>query len=513
MGADVVADDILFPGVAIRVDLVTGDLAVGGGTRKACIIACKTSSGTATADTVYEGLRGPEVIATYGGNGSLGHLAAKTLFKEHQSAQVDFVAVAAPSGGGAAAASQTVTFDDTTPVTVAQTVVLNIMGRDITLIWAAGETDVDFATRFVAEVNGQAADLFVTAANGGGTLAVMTLTAKHNGTHGNDVLISYTMTGGTGGSVTLGGSALAAGAGTMDIVAALDAIKSTEYDLILVCCSNADAIAASTTGVVGKVKTHINTYNVGFNTLLQQAVFGVTGSLSSAKVGPATHNFGYFEYVFCRSGRSLPCEWGGAEVGARLREEKLDVGVNRSNRQDMPYRATLYGPANLTTGKLTSDEEEEALQAGLSPIRYTISAVPLISIPRTTYWKDAYSNIDLRLVYVSQPTTIIAVAKDLRRYLPERFPGAKIVDTLALGEDDLPPNVVEIAGIKAVTIARLREWVKAGALDGVKVDATVKDGTLSVERDSTNDSKVNFKLPLKPVPPLTIYDINVMGVN
>lgn len=512
MGANVVASNILYPGVALRVDFVTTDLALGNATRRACVIAAKTSSGTATANAVNSRVRGPERFAELGGNGSLGHLAAKAIFKENPSANVDFIGVAAPSGGGTAAAAQTVTFDDTTPVTVAQEVTLTIMGRAITLTWAAGESDVDFATRFVTEINGRADDLFVTAANGAGTLAVMTLTAKHTGTVGNDVLISYTMTGGTGGGVTLGGAALANGAGVLDFDAALAAIATTEYDLILICCSNADVIVASTTGVVGKLKTHMQAYVSGFNALLQQAVFGVTDTLSNAKVGPATHNYGLFEYVFCRSGQSLPCEWAGAEVGARLREEKVDVNVNRANREDMPYKATLYGPANLTTGALDYDDEEEALECGLSPVRFDVSGTPRISVPRTTYWKDTYGNDDRRLVYVSQPTTLIAIAKDLRSYLPQRFPGAKITPDTTQGDDDAPPNVVTIGDVKAVVVERMYDHIRAGNIVKSAFEAALADGTFDVSIDDSNDSKVNLKIPAKVVPPLTIFDINVMGV-
>jgi phage tail sheath gpL-like len=498
MGANVVASNILYPGVAVRVDLVTSDLAIGGATRKACILAAKTTAGTATVNTVYPGLRGPERFAELGGNGALGHLQAKALFKEHPAAKVDFIAVSAPSG---TQAEEDITFDDTTPVTVAQTVTVNIMGRDFTLVWAAGETDTAFAARFVTEINGRADDHFVIATS---ALGVLTIKAKHNGTVGNDILISVSMSGGTGGSATAGAAALSAGTGVLDFDTALAAINTTEYDLILLCCGNTDAIAASTTGVVGKLKTHMETYISGFNALLQQAIIGVTGTLNSAKVGPATHNYGLFEYVFCRSGRSLPCEWAGAEAGARLREEQIDVNVNRTNRQDMPYKAVLYGPADLTTGALSFVDENDALESGLSPVRFNTVGTPLISIPRTTYWKDVYANEDRRLVYVSQPTTLIAIARDLRNYLPTRFPGCKITPDQTEGQDDIPPNVVTIGDVKAVIIARLLEFVALGAIVRSRLEEAIADGTFFVEIDA--------KIPAKVVPGISIFDINVMGV-
>jgi len=511
MADGVIADDILVPGVGIRIDFVTSEATTVGQKRRICIIAVKTSSGTATANAVNLRVLGHEAVATLGGNGSLGHLCAKAIFKEHPTARVDFIAVAAPAG---VAASQTVTFDDTTPVTVTKTVELDVMGRTFSLDWLPGETDTAFATRYVDVINGADGDLFVSAANGGGTLAVMTISAKHTGTVGNDVLLAVREIGGTGGAVTLGGAALASGTGTMDATSALAAIATTQYDLIVECGGNADAISSSSTGLVAKLKTHMQNHISGFGALLQQAIVGVTASLSSAKVGPATHNYELFEYVFSRSGQSLPCEWAGAEAGARSREEQIDPNVNRSNRTDMPYLATLYGPADLTTGRLTVTEEQDALVSGLSPMRYLDSGVPFISIPRTTYWQDAFSNEDRRLIYVSQVTTLIEMGKDLRAFLPARYPGAKITPDQSQGDDDAPANVVEVGDVRAAVVDRIKNvYVARGWVVKSEVDKTLADGTMSFELDSGNESKVNIVLPFKPIPPLTQFDLILKGVS
>lgn len=510
--ANVIASDVLVPGVGIRIDFVTSEPTTVGLKRRICIIAPKRSTGTAVADAVNLRVLGHEAVAGLGGNGSLGHLCAKAVFTEHPTARVDYIGVAEPGAG--VAASQTVTFDDTTPVTVTKTVELDIMGRTFSLDWLPAETDIAFATRFVTEVNGADGDLFASAANGGGTLAVMTLTAKNKGTQGNDVALAVREIGGTGGTVTLGGAALASGAGTMVITAALAAIATTQYDLILICGGNADAIAASTTGLVGLLKTHMQAHISGFGALLQQAIFGCTSALASAKVGPATHNYGLFEYPSARSAQSLPCEWAGAEAGARSREEEIDPNVNRSNRADMPYLATLYGPANLTTGRLTFAEEQDALVSGLSPMRYSDSGVPYISIPRTTYWQDAFSNEDRRLVYVSQTTTLIEMGKDLRSFLPARFPNSKITPDQIQGDDDAPANVVEVGDVRAAVVDRIKQiYVTRGWIVKSEVDAALANGTMSFEIDPTNSSKLNIVLPFTPIPPLTQFDLILKGMN
>jgi hypothetical protein len=88
---------------------------------------------------------------------------------------IRYEAVDAPSGNAAAG---TITFDDSTPVTVDQVVTATICGRTILSDWFAGETDIEAATRLVSKINAATKRVPVTAANGGGTLAVVTLTAK-----------------------------------------------------------------------------------------------------------------------------------------------------------------------------------------------------------------------------------------------------------------------------------------------------------------------------------------------
>jgi phage tail sheath gpL-like len=511
MAGPVVSGSTLTPGFYMRVDLVAGDAAIGSAPRRACVIAVRGSSGTAVANEVNSAVAGADAVSGLVGAGTPGHLACKALFAENRRALVDFIAVAEPSGGGTAKASGTITLDDTSPVTSTRTITVYICGRKVISYWLAAQLDVDAATVLVAEINKLDADLPVVASNGGGTLAVVTLTAKVKGTWGNDVIFSVSMSGGAGGTLAASGTNLTSGVGEIDIATALSNIASTKYHLILLCTSNTDADAASSSSGPAKLKAHIALYNNGLNAKLQQGIVGITGSLSSAKTGTAYINAGFMQHVFFRAARSLGCEFGGAETGARLREESIDVNVNRTNRRDMPYLVVLYAPANITADALTDSELEDALQSGLSAGVYTDTGVCFLSIPRTTYWKDTAGNPDHRLVFVSQTTSLYAVADDLAAYLPFRFPDSKLTPDQADGDEDLPPKVVEESTIARVVIARVSQWSQRGVVDAAKFSKAIKDRTFFVKVDAVNPTKCNIQLPLSIIPPLTIWDVNVLG--
>ena len=498
-----VSPSVRTPGLALLINLLATVASPGTAPLRACILAPKGSAGTITPDTqLVEGLGGEGNAATFLGAGTHGHLAAKALYAEYPLAQVDLAAPVAAAGDTATA---NVVFDDATPVTKAQTVDVEIAGRIVEIVWQVGETKTQAGDKLVAAVGKLSWDLPVTAANASGTVAV---TSKLPGTCGNDILIAVTVKDGAGGSVAIGGGATALSGGTTEpsFVNVLSLISGKEYDLILLVSSNADAVAASSTSGPGRVKTHVETHRTGFAARLQQAVVGVTGTLSAAKAGSAQHDYGYLEYVFCQAGRSLPCEFAGAEVGARLREEQADPNVNRMRSA---YAATLYGARDLVADALTDAELEDALQSGLAAVDYDATGATLMVRPVTTYFKDGSGNADDRILDVGRPTALIAVAKDLRTALPQQFPKAKLIPDLVPGDDDPPEGVIEERDVKAFVLSRLRFWVKRGVVRQDKLDAAIANGSLIVRVNPSDPHQCDLVLPLAIVPALAKFSLVV----
>lgn len=501
-----IAPSVRSAGLALQVKLLATASNPGTAALRALVMAPKSSAGSITANTqLVQGIAGADDAATYFGPGTQGHLACKAIFAEYSLARVDIVAPAEASGN---AATATVTFDDSSAVTSAQTVTLTIAGREFQIVWAAGATDVAAATLLVTAINAGTADCPVSAANGGGTLAVVTLTAKTKGLWGNDILLSLTVEDGAGGSVTLSGNMGSVVAGTTEptFATALSLVSGIEYDFILSCVSNTDAAEASATSNPGRVKTHIDGLDSGLAAKLQQQIVGVTGTTTGAKTGAAQHLHGPTEYVFCQSAQSLPCELGGAELGRRLRMEAIDPAVNSIHTA---YQATLYGAADTVADALTATELEDLLQSGVAPVVYDSTGALLISRPVTTYWKDSNGAADDRILDISQVSGAYAVAKDLRTAIPQEFRGKKLSADLAPGDDDPPPDVVQVRDVKIFVISRLRYWQSRGVVRGDKLTEAIANGTLLVRVNPSDSAQCDIVVPISIFRPLAKFSLVV----
>jgi len=497
------------PGVAVLIDFLAEATSAGSASLRGLIIAPKASTGSITSDTeIVQGLAGAAGASTYLGAGSPGHLAAKALFRELPLANIDLIS---PTPSTGAFATGTFTFDDSqgssTDITAARTVTATIAGREISIQWLVGETREQAATKLVTAISAASDDLPVSAANAGGTSAVCTITSKVKGTWGNDILTYVDVSGGTGGSVVAGAAAMASGAGEMDITTALTKIINTEYDFILLVTSNADAVSASTSNP-SRLKSYLDTYGEGQPALLQQGIYACTSTLSGLKAATAVINYGRTQVLLARTCQSLPCEWAAAEMGARMRERAKYAVKNRIH---MVYRATLYGPRDHVTSDLSAVEIEDALQHGITPITFNSTFVPWPERPITTYWKDTSAAPDDRILDVTRVDGMFTVAKDLRSTIPAQFQGKSLSPDLPTGDDQLPPDVVEIGTVRAFVVARCRLWQGRGVLRKDKLDEAIgtrdEPGELQVVINETDATQVDMLIPLATIPPLAKFSM------
>lgn len=489
------------PGFALVVNLLGGLPSSAIAAPRALIMAPKSSAGSITADTqLVRGVSGPDEVRTLLGPGTMGHLCAQQLFKAHPLAKVDVIA---PGAGGGTAASGTIALAGT--VTTDMTIRFWIKGYQIDLPWLVGTSATDAGEALEALINAATNYLPVSANNSSGT---NTLTAKVAGPAGNDVTLYYETLEGAGGTVTLSGANLTAGATEPSFATALGNIVSWEYDFIIPCVSNADAQSASSTSNPGRVKTHIDTYDSGLDAKLQQAIVGVTGSLSSAITGCVGRNFGPMQYAFCMAGKSLGCEFAGWEAGRRMRAEEIDPAVNRIGDAEMIDG--LFGAHDLVADKPTAAEVEQALSNGLSIFNYDAQGDLYLVVPITTYSQDSSGNADSRLFYVSKVSGAFAFAKALRRRLPIEYAGAKISEDLG-ADDEPPPNgVVQVREVKASVVEVGRDFVRKGVLNKAKFEAAVTSGDLMVRINPDNDSQVDIAVPADIVSPLARFSTVVL---
>jgi phage tail sheath gpL-like len=496
------------PGVGVLINLRTGASSAAGGEIRYLLLGVKnTANGTGTIETLYEDVANADEVGTRAGVGGLTHLAAQRLFEENPTASVDLILMDAPSGNAAAG---TITFDDSTPVTVDQVVTATICGRTILSDWFAGETDIEAATRLVSKINAATKRVPVTAANGGGTLAVVTLTAKSKGKWGLDVSYDCELSDGTGGAVTTAAANLTGGTTEPDAQNSLDLVLAREYRLIVPCLSNADLATATTASNMGLIKAHISGNNSGIGALLQTAHTGCTDSTTNAKAMSNQHGFEYFSHHLCRGGQSLPAEWGAAIAGMYGREIRSDAN-HPFVLAEFKDSTEIYGSADINGDQLTAAEIEDLLTSGVAYIDYTAQRRPRLARPITTYFEDSDGTGDDRVLDVSKVFGMIAVGSDLRVQVQREFRGKKLLPALPSGRTPIPPNIVEEKDAKAFILARLRsQWVGAGVVNGVKLDEVVEDESLIVRVNPTDETQLDVFLPLRIIPPLVKTSITLV---
>lgn len=490
------------PGVGIKINLRSGPSSAAGGEIRILLMAAKNATGgTATVDTVlYQDVVDANEVAGLAGVGGMAHLAAARLFEEHPTATLDCVFMAAASGNTATGA---ITFDDGTPVTAAQTVIVNICGRIFSVVWEVGESDVDVATKLVSKIGQLTRSLPVTASNGGGTLAAVTITFKQKGKAGLDVRYGATLADGTGGDVTPNDlTNMTGGTTEPDNTAALLVLPTHEYRIILPCLSNADVATASATSNMGRLKAYMAANDSGIGALLQTAHTFCTDSTAHAKAMTGQHDWEYFSHHLARGGLSLPCEWAGATCGLYAREIKLDP-AHSFIEAEFKESTTLYGSPNLNSDALSEAEEEDLLNNGASYIGYTAQRRPRLARPISTYFEDSDGNPDDRVLDFSKTFAMCAVGDDLRVLCQRTFKGKKLMKTLPSGRTPIPPNVVGEEDAKGIIIGRIRsKWVTDGVIRGDKLDEVIADGSLVIQVDPTDEMQLDAFLPLRVVPPL-----------
>lgn len=493
-----VAASVRSPGFYLLVNLLAGTTSLGAAPLRGCIMGVIGAGGDLTADTeLRQAIAGPDAAGTAFLPGMPGHLAAKRCFEEHPLALVDIIGVAPPAG---VAAAGTFTFLlGTPPVTTAVIFDFLIAGRPKEISWNPGESLTTVAAKVAAYYTSITADLpcLVTS-----SLGVVNVVCKEEGTYGNDIEISVTRRSGglpADATCSASGARLTGGTLTSDISTALGTIAGQEYDFILcVVGGNTDTNTAGSTSCPSRVATHIETYQTGADAKLQQAIFGVTGTLANAKTGTAYQNDVNLQHILGRGYLSLPCEVGGAELGRRLRMEADDPTVNANGTA---YKAQLYPPANLVTGALTAIEREDALQSGVTTIVHNTSGVPLVDRPITTHFKDDAGNADDRCIDVSVPSGTYRFAKRLRVTIPQEFRGAKLSRNLVEGDDPLPPGTVEVREIQQFVIGEARAFVALGWFDQTFINAAIANDEFVARVNPSDARQCDLVIPTRTSAP------------
>jgi len=488
-----VAPSILTPGLYLVVNLVAGVPNPGIGTLRILIVAPKNSTGNLTVDAEIRTGTGAAGAATAWGTGSLGHLIAKQIYNKYPAAQVDF---AAPTAG-AGQATLNVTASGV-PV-IGTSIELNIAGRVFEVVWNAAETAATWATRAIAEVNSRTDDLPVVAASGGA--GILTLNAKGTGRWGNDTKIRARLTATQNGTEAVDTGTvtpLAGGTTDPDMTTIAGLAIGQEYHYIVLGLSNVDAVLATTSSNAYRVKTIVAANNTGLNAKLQQIIYWSTTTLAAAKAAAIFRNSQFTQHGVTENAMSLPGERAGREAGGRLATVVLDPSGNRIGE----LVDGIYGSIDPIADRPTLAESEDMIGNGVTLDSYDPVGRLYLVRPITTYSIDSVGGVDRRLLDIQNVDATYIIARDLRGTLPLEFAQAKVMRDVPPGEEPPPVGVTEERDIKGFVISRMRFWQARGQVQGAQLDASILDGTLSVNVDDTDPTQVNIFVPMKIIQPL-----------
>lgn len=509
----------LIPGIFLFTLYGGGSAAVGNRQRKHVIVgnmigtaitgsaptlAC--AAGTASTNTLTF-VASADDAATYFGRGSELHRMAVRFFEQHPAGTLYGIAVPEASGGTPAAATNTLTF--ATAATGQATLRLYLAGEvvDVALngTSASAVAVATFAEDVCDEINART-ELPVTAQFLAG---VVTITAKHVGTRGNNVemaaeWITGTTTTPITGSATSSGAAmtcalgsaggvLTSGAGTGEaITTALAALDGAQWFLAVAQndstnLATLDAWLAAQAGVLVQWRN--------------QAVVCSRGSLSAATALAVAVNNERLQLVWHYNSPS-PTEEVAAQVMAARSIGDTNAGGTLVGEESDPA-ANLDGLrlVHIRSQRLAADapiatEINTALGSGLAPLAPVAGGTSALVASVTTRARDASAQPNFAVLQTSVVTSIDYCTDTIRARYSADFAGYKLTS-------DSP---APIKTDRTTSPKRVRSWVQ-DQLKGFEERAILRNvdahaDALAITEDGTMPGRLLGEIPMQVVPGL-----------
>lgn len=456
------------PGVFVEFDSSKAVSGLPAAPTKVLLVGQRLAAGATPAATPLRIVSADQASKAFG-RGSMLH--AMAAFFRGADAITECWAIGLDDAAAGTAATGTITV--TGPATAAGTIALLIDGRAIKVAVKAGDT----ADTIAAAINvaiGAALDLPVTAAVAN---AVVTVTARHKGTAGNDIDLRANFYQGEQlpAGVALAFAAMKDGAGDPDITAALAAIGDVSYSTIALGFAGAATLAA--------VEAEM-TRRWGALEMLDGRVYvGARGSQGSlAAIGNA-RNSPHLSIIGAKASPSAPWAWAACFAGV--------MGFNIAVDPARPFQ-TLALPGLLAPkegDRFTRTERELLLRDGISTWTVDAGGTVLIERAITTYQLNAFGLEDTAYLDVNTPATLAYLRYAVRARILARYPRHKLAADdarFSAGQAIVTPKI-----IRAEIIALFRELEEAGLVEAL--DQFVAD--LKVERDATDAGRVNALIP------------------
>jgi phage tail sheath gpL-like len=498
--------------------------------RKVLILANKITSNLTAASPSYTVVAGTLATATptqigsaddaltYAGQGSEAHRMAMRVFEQYPDADVTLCLVA-ESGGVRASAVYTFA----TTATAAFTVRFRLNGKTIDVAVASGDTATVIATNCATAILNQP-DLPVTAQFSVGAL---TITAKHPGPRGNDLVTSAAFVNSSGvetnittGSTTSPGATtgilsgvttvestyfLSNGTTADDCTSALAALTSRTYHRYVSAARDATQLDL----IVGQM----NAMAIATSQMRQQAVAGSPASSGTATT-LATGRNAAREQIVWHYNSPVSAEEVAAQVcAARLAGDSVSGGTLIGEADDPGANLDgllLHGilPQPYAAEQPTPTEIENALNNGLTPLAPASGGRTSV-VRSVTSRSLANSQPNYSVLDTTVPTVLDFVADDLQTDLATFFHGYKLAPDNTDGSPPRAPSVTTPNLIRDRIKFKLKQYEGDMAIVQ-NVDA--HDSLLKVVLSAT-PGRVDCEIPVESIAGLHILAGNVRQVS
>lgn len=456
------------PGTYVEFDASRATNGLPASVNRVLLVGQRLAAGSIAALTMVQVAEAGLADAYFGRGSQLARMVKALKLADRN---VELLAIALDDVVGGVAATGTITV--TGPATAAGTIALMIGGQRVQVGVAAAATANTVAAAIAAAVNANG-DLPVTATV---AAAVVTLTARHKGTLGNEIAVSHSY---------YQGEALPAGI-ALAIVAMANGATDPDYAAVWPVAGDAPfsaiAIGTATSAIIAACKTELDDRFGPLRALesfLYAAKPGTQGAL--AAFGGALNSH-LVSVMGTGKSPSAPWEWAAAYAAVANQAGNIDPA---RPLQTLALPGIL-GPAE--SQRFTRAERELLLRDGISTYRVDPDGTVRIERAITTYQVNGAGVDDVAWLDVETVRTVSYIRQAVRSRIALKYPRHKLADDNARfgpGQAVVTPRI-----LTAELLGLFRELEEAGLvenLDQFKAD-------LVVERNPTDVNRVDALIP------------------
>lgn len=456
------------PGAYIEFDASRAVSGLPPAPTKTLLIGQRLAAGAVAALTPTRIVSADQAAQAFG-RGSMLHAMAAAYRAGDDLTELWAIGLSDLAGGTAATAQITVT----AAATAAGVIALMVDGVAVKVGVAAADAPATIATAIAAAVNALP-DLPVTAAS---AAAVVTLTARHKGTAGNDLDARANFYQGESypAGVGLTFTAFAGGAGNPDFTTAIAAIGDASYSTIVVGFADAATMAAAEVEMARRWSA--------MEMIDGRVYFGARGTMAALAAIGSARNSPHLSIIGAKAAPQASYRWAATFAAV--------VGFHGAIDPARPFQ-TLALPgltAPAQGDRFTRTERDLLLRDGISTWTVDAGGAVLIERAITTYQVNPFGIEDAAFLDVNTPLTLSYLRYAVRARILAKYPRHKLAsdDTRATaGQAIVTPKV-----IRAELIALFRELEEVGLVENL--DQFMAD--LIVERDKADPGRVNALIP------------------